>query len=382
MPKFYVNNAKNRKLNRVGKPCQRGGTLPPDFYPSMVKLFSHKMGNKDDIKLLEPKFPTKEIVLDVLSKWQVVNCVPYKNGRVMIVDNIKDTQNVSKCPVFRQHKRVQKDLMYQFVLYKIREKREILLVPAYDSPEVGSKHNCLVNRLPDGAELMASGELLRRENRIFYSCVSSLFFTVLWKLMFPKLIDQFRYKGVGIKEYDNFIYYFESEVVKSYLRSVVPQLCTIVYVHSIEDTGSSPVDFEKSRMINTGAFTRKIIDPREFCSLPHRERPSCLRYMHNDTCQTAQNHPDSDCTLGLDFCNNMDKDDLAPDVIPKERYVYEQKRDMEKAVAFLEKHGQKAIPKAGNYYFNLIKASNLAKKLKLSEEEILDQLYVLKQIWP
>jgi hypothetical protein len=377
MPKFYINNAQNRKLNRVGKPCQRGGTLPQNFYPSMIKLF------RGDLKLLEPKFPTKEIVLDILSKWQTVNCVPYKNGKVMVMDNIKDTKNVSKCPVFREHKRIQKDLLYQFVLYKTGEERQILLVPAYDSPEVGSKHNCLVNRLPDGAELMASGELLRRENTIFYSCVSSLFFNVIWRSMFPNLHAEFRYKGAGRKEFNNFKYYFESESVKIFLKSTTPQLCNIVYVNSIEDTGSSPVDFEKSRMIDTGAFTRKIIDPEVFCSLPWRDRPSCLRYMHNDTCEIAQNHPKGDCTIGVDFCSNMDRDSLEPFVIPKDRYVYEQKIDTDKATAFLEKHGQKGLPKgAANYMLNRNKARDYAKKLGLSEEEILHELYVLKQIWP
>ena len=362
MPKFYVDNAKNRKLHRVGKPYQMGGVLPEDFYPNMIRLFS---GNS---KMLQPQFPTKEVVLDKLKKWQAINCLPYKSGKVMIIDDAIDTHKVSKCPLFTEHKRIQKDILYQFILYETGKDRQLLLVPAYSSPEIGTKHNCLVDRLPRRSKLIASGELLRRDDVVIYSCMSSLFFSVLWEMLFPNLLHQFRARSDGIrsgnKMHNNFKEYYESESVKLYLKSVIPKCCSIMYVENIEDTA------------------KPNLDPRIFCDLPEQDRPDCLRYMHNDTCEIGQNHPTGDCTLGIDFCSNMDRDNLDPDVIPSERFIHEHRRDPDKAAAFLKKHGRKPNPKGYTYYNNITMATALAKELKLTEQQTIGELYSLKQKWP
>ena len=57
-------------------------------------------------------------------------------------------------------------------------------MPTMKKNEIGSKHDCLVRHFDDNDKIISSGELIKQGDKIIYSCMSSLFLTILnilWK---------------------------------------------------------------------------------------------------------------------------------------------------------------------------------------------------------
>ena len=345
MPR-YVDNVTNRKLKRVGK-----------LYSQRPQR--SQRGGGDDaairVNMPDPIFPTKEQLLEKLDVWNSINCIKYKKGSVMIVDNAKDSKHVSSCELFKLHVRIQKDILYQYILYQLDGKNKILLTPVYVSPEIGTKHNCLLSRLEPGVNIIMSGELIRRDNTVYYSCVSSLFFIQMMPLLFPSVHGKEKHV---VKEL------YERHII-TYMNMVVPKKCQVMYVKSM--------DFDLM-----GPDTRLKLDPTDFCRLSPDKRPTCLRYMTDSGCETAQHHPTGYCNGGIDFCDNYQHDDpKLESEISEEDIVYGLSLDKGKALEYLKSHG--INPPKGR---ETLMAKALGKKQGLSPEEIKQYTHSRQQIWP
>ncbi len=336
---------KRRKTRKVRKSMrQRGGTLP------------------------DPVFPTKEKLLRDLGEWKSIHCLPYNKGSVMVVENDLDTKGTMACSLFKVDTTINPNILYQYIMYQIGDEKKLLLSPTYAAPEIGTKHKCLLQRVPDGSLIVGSGELLRRGDKIFYSCMSSLFFMYMFKHLFPTL----RTKEEKITAQKN---YEENEMIK-FMRSALPHVdeSRIIYVQDINKKGSGSKG-ASGEEIMTGEVGVQILKPETFCGLPEEERPSCLRYVTNEDCSVLENHPkDGYCDAGVDFCTNIERETPPTTIIPESAYHYDIKVDPEKAIAFLQQ--QKQVPSADKF-MNMRRAKDLANKLG-TPEAILSR----KQIWP
>jgi len=336
---------KQRKTRKVRKSRrQRGGTLPA------------------------PVFPTKEKLMQDLGEWKTIHCLKYKKGSVMVVENDLDTKGIMSCSLFKIDTTINPDKLYQYIMYQIRDEVKLLLSPTYAEPEIGTKHKCLLQRVPDGSLILGSGELLRRDDTIFYSCMSSLFFMFMFKRLFPDLKTK-EERNVAKKNYE------ENEMMK-FMRSALPDAdeSRIIYVKDINKEG----DVSKGASgedVRTGDADVQILKPETFCTLPEEERPACLRYVTNEDCSVLENHPkDGYCEAGVDFCTNLQHDSPPTTVIPESAYHYDVKVDPDKANAFLQQHGKRLT---ANKFMNMKRAKDLANELGTPHE-----IKSKTQVWP
>ena len=157
-----------------------------------------------------PPAPTKEKLLKALGVWSSISCIPHHKGMVTVVENSEDTKGISVCRVFEIDDSIKLDKLYQYILYRHGETIKILITPGFESPEVGTKHRCLLQRLPDTSLILASGELLKRGSTVYYSCMSSLFFQVMKNILFQDRAT----RNEHIKQY-------EEVTVGGFMRDVV-----------------------------------------------------------------------------------------------------------------------------------------------------------------
>ena len=321
---------KQRKTRKVRKSRrQRGGTLPT------------------------PVFPTKEKLLRDLGEWKSIHCLPYNQGSVMVVENDLDTKGIMACSLFKVDTAINPNILYQYIMYQIGDEIKLLLSPTYASPEIGTKHKCLLQRVPDDSLILGSGELLRRHDTIFYSCMSSLFFMYMLKHLFP---------GLRKKELTDAQENYEQNIIMKFMRSALPDAdeSRIIYVKDINKKGNVSKGASGEDIV-TGDVGVQILKPETFCGLPEKERPTCLRYVTNEDCSVLENHPkDGYCEAGVDFCTNMHLANAPSTVIPESAYHYDVKVDPEKANEFLKKHGKSLT---ANKFMNLSRAKTLANEL-------------------
>lgn len=363
MPKKRYSKRKIKETKRI-KPRNMKKTK------RIKKRRTRKGGDGDEIP--EPKYPTKETVLSNIGEWNIINCIKYKKGSVMIIDNSEDSKKIALCDLFIPHKSIEKNIVYQFILFRTGDKTDILLVPAFKSPEIGTKHQCLLNRIPAGSLLLGSGELLRRENTVFYSCMSSLFFRYMFKYFYPEI------KRSEKEKYNQYQLNFEANIMIKLLINILPKELTIVYVKSLKEDGNSKLP--DNTIVKTGPFEKLELNPSDLCKLSATKRPDCLRYVTNEDCELLENHPKGGyCEAGLDFCSNMDQEIPIYDGIPEEVHIYNEVFDPDKSVRFLEKHQKKP---SGNKFMNMSHAKRIAKTMGMNDEEITRELKVSRKVWP
>ena len=221
---------------------------------------------------------------------------------------------------------------------------------------------CLLLGIDKDAQIISSGELFRKGKTVTFSCMSSLFFIHMLKLLYPSISTREKSKTnpskkliVEVREY------YEREVVVKFMREALSKEYAIVYVPNIEETPE---------------LKRKEFRPEEFCSLPEGGRPTCLRYVSDRECEILSNHPGLGyCEAGVDFCSNLDKDSPPREGIPEEAHIYEKVFDHEKAKGFLVSQGKKPMN-------NKIKDIAFAKLVAKSSKIPLDDLKTEQLIWP
>lgn len=313
----------------------------------------------------DPIFPTKEKVLGDLGEWKSIHCLKYKRGSVMVIENDLDTKGIAACSLFKIHNTIQPDILYQYIMYKVGDKIKLLLSPTYAAPEIGTKHRCLLQRVPDRALILGSGELLRRDDTIFYSSMSSLFFSYIFRRLFPT---------VQSKEKESVKQFYEENNMMEYMRAAIPEETRIIYVKDINT--QSPISKGASNEdIETGPLSVKGLKPEDFCSVPPEERPSCLRYVTDGDCRILEDHPgEGYCDAGIDFCSNLGLDEPPSTQIPESEYVFLTKPDEVKSVAFLKEQG---LTPSANKFMNMSRAKQIAAKLG-TPEAILSR----QQRWP
>ena len=312
----------------------------------------------------DPVFPTAQELLNKIGSWRKISCLKYRNGSVMVVEDNEDRNEIASCDLIKFHSTIEENILYQFIIFRDMEeggKPKIALTP-FQTPEIGTKHMCLLLGIDETSQVIASGELFRRANVVTYSCVSSLFFIHMLKLLYPTISYRDRSKTDPSKKLiDETRYYYETEVVLDYMKQVLPKEFRITYLSKIPETP----DIE-----------RKEFRPEEFCSLPEGDRPSCLRYVTDRECEILAEHPALGyCEAGVDFCSNLDKDTPPREGIPEEAYVYENRMDNEKAKAFLLSQGKTPLD---DKFRNLAFAKRTADASKIP----LDVLRSKTLVWP
>jgi hypothetical protein len=336
-----------RRKNQVAKTTRRrvkkGGTRPEG--------------------IPEPVFPTVKQLLRNIGEWRKISCLKYKNGSVMVVEDSEDRNEIASCDLIKFHETILENVLYQYIIFREPEagKLQIALTP-FHTPEIGTKHMCLLMGIDEDAQVIASGELFRKGGVVSYSCVSSLFFMHMLKLLYPTISYREKSKTDPRKKLiDDVREYYEREEVLKYMKQVLPKEYTIIYAEKIE----SSADVE-----------RREFKPEEFCTLPEGDRPSCLRYVTDKECETLAEHPGLGyCEAGVDFCSNLDKDTPPREGIPEEAYVYENKFDNEKANAFLLSQGKTPLP---DKFRNIPFAKRVANESKIP----LDVLKSKSLLWP
>ena len=259
---------KQRKTRKVRKSRKlRGGTLP------------------------DPVFPTKEKLLHDLGEWNSIHCLKYNQGSVMVVENDLDTKGIMECSLFKIDTTINPNILYQYILYEINDEKKLLLSPTYAAPEIGTKHKCLLQRVPDGSLIVGSGELLRSNDTIFYSCMSSLFFGYILRRLFP---------GLRRKELTDAQENYEENIMMGFMRSALPLAdeSRIIYVKDINKKGNVSKGASGEDII-TGDVRVQILKPETFCTLPEEERPTCLRYVTDEDCTVLKNHQKMDIVRQL-----------------------------------------------------------------------------------
>ena len=341
------------------------GKFIQKYLSCISKVKTADMGVEDSgggpESLLEINAPTKEY----LSKndFTTVHCIKYREGSVMITDGVSDPMDVSKCPMFKTHKRLMKDIHYQYILYEHDGKKQLLLVPAFRDSELGTKHMCVLYRVPDGSRILCSGEMLRRGDDVQYATISSMYFYGIR----PVLLT-----GVKEEYHKQFDINYTQDTVKDYLEQVLPKHLKIYYVHDID-------------------FRLRKFNVEKMCRYNEEHRPKCLRYMRGNDCKIQQENPNGpDCEAGVNLCSNikvfMAKDRLnilaskPPDtVIPESQYVYNKKFDYQKGEIFAKKHNIK-IKKLIFFESDILRYAK--NTLKMSKEQYQEELFSDKLIWP
>jgi hypothetical protein len=321
------------------------------------------------------QFLSKEQILHNIGDWTSINCLSYKNDKsVMIVENNLDTRGVTSCGLFPVFEELPENTLTQFIIYQNKEHIRVLLTPTYVTPEIGTKHRCLLLKIPDESIILGSGEIIRTDSTIFYSCTSSLYFQFIRPHLYPSSITK--------QEKEELIDNYETDIVKGFLEAVFPASYSIKFVFILKPNGlSQETKARGSSFIVTPSFTPQPLNPESFCSLPKEDQPTCLRYVNSGDCAILENHPEGGyCQAGLDFCENKDAESIPSLEVREEEYIYTVKPDATKAETFLIENGYSKIK--GNKQFIICQAKRIAKTLGLTEEQTKAAFYSNQLAWP
>lgn len=271
---------------------------------------------------------------DLLLSWTKTSCVDYKKGSVMVVEDKKDTNKFKGCFSPTQLNKMKEGKVYQYII----SNKDMKIIPNVKGYEIGTKHVCLVRYFDDEDLILASGELVKDGDVIVYSCMSSLFLTLLkflWK----------QNKITKKEEKNNFQHNYESSVVKGYIEKYFKSE-KVVYIKHIE-TGE-----------------REEFRIEELCK--KKNPPTCLRYMKPKDCKLQMENPEGpDCDVGIDFCSNLDVEDPPEVIIPESKYVYITNLDMKKVKEYYESQGKtKLAPMWLRMYLSQDKLMNDPRFLK------------------
>lgn len=275
---------------------------------------------------------------NLLSKWDRKTCIKYKLGSVMLVENNTDINEFDNCNKPISLSGVKENKIYQYII----SNKEIKIISTMKKNEIGSKHDCLIRHFDDNDIIISSGELIKNGNEITYSCMSSLFLTLM-----GILYRQEKIKPAERQDYkDNYEKNVSKEIQKYFKNH------KINYVKNIE--------FGKKRKFN----------PEKLCK--YKNPPKCLRYMKNKDCRNQVNKPGGpDCNVGVDFCNNLNIESLPDVIIPESQYIYQETLDTEKVKEYFKTKGKTNLKPA-------------ALRLYMSRDEEFDEKNFTnkKLFWP
>ena len=274
---------------------------------------------------------TKNILL---SEWSRVSCIKYKKGSVMIVEDKYDVNEFDECYQPIDLNKIKPNNVYQYII----SNKTIKVMPTMKKNEIGSKHDCLVRHFGDDDKIISSGELIKKGDKIIYSCMSSLFLTIiniLWKE-----------ENISPSERQDYKDHYERNIVRIQLKKYFKKY-KIQYTKNIE--------FGKKKKFN----------PQSLCK--SKSPPKCLRYMKNKDCKIQKDNPKGpDCSAGVDFCSNLNVKDIPDVVIPESQYIYKERLDMDKVKEHYTKQGKKNLkPMALKMY---MRQDNLDEKEFKSKE--------------
>lgn len=256
----------------------------------------------------------------LLSKWSRTSCIKYKKGTVMIVEDSEDVNQFQDCFKPIPISKLRENTVYQYIV----SNKHIKLMPTMRKNEIGSKHDCLVKHFGDDELILSSGELIKKGKAITYSCMSSLFLTlinIIIKKEKIKIQDRLKYK-------EN---YEKNEVKKQLQRHFIG--FSITYQHNIKGK-------------------KKKFNPESLCKV--KNPPKCMRYMKEKDCKVQLDNPNGpDCEAGVDFCGSLNID-VIPDVIIKETdYIFRDQLDMEKVKEYFKSKGKTNLkPQALKLYMD------------------------------
>ena len=257
---------------------------------------------------------------NLLSKWSRNTCIKYKLGSVMLVENDTDVNEFDACNTPISLSGVKENKIYQYII----SDKEIKIIPTMKKNEIGSKHDCLIRHFDDDDIIISSGELIKNGNEITYSCMSSLFLSLMAILYVKEKLKPFERQDYK----DNYEKNVSKEIQKYFKNH------KINYVKNIE--------FGRKRKFN----------PEKLCK--YKNPPKCLRYMKSKDCRNQVNKPGGPgCNVGVDFCNNLNIKSLPDVTITESQYIYKETLDMEKVKEYFKNKGKTNLkPMALKLYMN------------------------------
>lgn len=215
-------------------------------------------------------------------------CIPCKNTinkELLILEKYEDSVSEGVCGLFPVIglPEIVEGTIYNYILYKnIDQPVQILLSKLYHSPEIATKHNCLINRIHGNPIIIGEGELVLGDymSNISYNCTSSLWFMKVFNQLFPFP------RPPGLRKINDLIKeFYESEYIKSILEQIFfhvnPRRINVSYIKRGLTGTTSTLDF------------------KQLCELPEKDE-YCLKLVDKDDCYSITKCP----TSGEDFCSN------------------------------------------------------------------------------
>jgi len=216
-------------------------------------------------------------------------CIPCKNTEnkeLLILEKYENSVSEGVCGLFPiiTLLEMEEGTIYNYILYKnIDQPVQILLSKLYHSPEIATKHNCLINRIPGNPIIIGAGELVLDDSgNLNYNCTSSLWFMKVFSELFP--FPRPPVRGL-IKINDLIKEFYETEYIKAILQQIFfpvnPRRISVSYIKRGLTGTTSTLDF------------------KQLCELPEKDE-YCLKLVDKDSCYSITECP----TSGEDFCTN------------------------------------------------------------------------------
>jgi hypothetical protein len=213
-----------------------------------------------------------------------ISCENTENKELLILEKYENNISEGVCGLFPiiTLLEIEEGTIYNYILYKnIHQPVQILLSNLYHSPEIATKHNCLINRIPGNPIIIGAGELVLDDwGNLNYNCTSSLWFMKVFDELFPfPEPPSLRQINELIKEF------YESEYIKAILFHVFFPV--------------NPLRINVSYIKRGLTGTTSTLDFKKLCELPEKD-DYCLKLVDKDSCYSITECP----TSGEDFCTN------------------------------------------------------------------------------
>lgn len=214
-------------------------------------------------------------------------CIPCEipgNKSLLITEKYENSISEGVCGLFPviELSQIELGTIYNYILYRENmvegQPFRIILSKLYQSPEIATKHNCLINRIPGNPIIIGAGELVLDDaGNLNYNCTSSLWFLNVFGQLFPTP------KPRGLIEINGMIReFYESEYIKYKLAILF-------------DTDPKYIEGGLTGVTST-------LDFKQLCELPERDN-YCLKLVDKDSCESIRECPPDGPSV-VDYCTS------------------------------------------------------------------------------
>jgi hypothetical protein len=216
-----------------------------------------------------------------------ISCENPGNKKLLILEKYENNISEGVCGLFPviELSQIEERTIYNYILYKnIDQPVQILLSKLYHSPEIATKHNCLINRIPGNPIIIGAGELVLDDSgNLNYNCTSSLWFMKVFDELFPFP------RPPSLRQINDLIKkFYESQYIKAILYHVFFPV--------------NPLRINVSYIKRGLTGTTSTLDFKKLCELPEKD-DYCLKLVDKDSCDSMTECPPDGPTV-VDYCTN------------------------------------------------------------------------------